>query len=87
MQDENFSIKETIDLREQEMREVVKTLKEFSQDKKKVEKENEKLKLDVKLLTGAQNPSYKIQLLMKIKEENNMLKEQIYQMQDKYLKS
>ena len=41
LQDENYSIKETIDVREQEMREVVKTLKEFSNDKKRVERENE----------------------------------------------
>ena len=53
LQDENYQIKETIDVREQEMREVVKTLKEFSQDKKRVERENEQLKLDVQLLTGA----------------------------------
>ena len=75
LQDENYAIKETIDVREQEMREVVKTLKEFSNDKKRVERENEQLRLDVQLLTGAQNPSYKIQLLMKMKEENNLLKE------------
>ena len=47
LQDENYQIKETIDIREQEMREVVKTLKEFSTDKKRVERENEQLKLDV----------------------------------------
>lgn len=47
-------------MREFEMREVVKTLKEFSEDKKRVERENERLKMDVQLLTGAQNQSYKI---------------------------
>ena len=39
--------------REQEMREVVKTLKQFAEDKKSVEKENERLKGDVILLSGA----------------------------------
>lgn len=53
LQDENYKIKETIDVREQEMREVVKTLKEFSNEKKRVEKDNENLRMDVQLLTGA----------------------------------
>jgi hypothetical protein len=68
------------------MREVVKTLKQFAEDKKCVEKENERLKGDVILLSGAQNPGYKIQVLMKIKEENNKLKEDNSRLQNELQK-
>ena len=60
------------------MREVVKTLKDFSNDKKRIERENERLRSDLELLShnDGQNQSYKIQLLMKIKDDNNQLKEE-----------
>ena len=39
--------------------------------------ENEKLHADIYQLTGSQNPGYKINLLMKTKEENNKLREDV----------
>jgi hypothetical protein len=45
--EDNSNYRQTIEQREFEMREVVKTLKEFSGDKKRVERENERLKDDL----------------------------------------
>jgi len=59
------------------MRQVVTTLRQYTKDKKKTEAENEQLKQDIEMLLGGQNPNYKIQLLMKTKEENNKLKDKI----------
>ena len=56
--EDNSNYRQTIEQREFEMREVVKTLEEFSGDKKRVEREY-----------------YQIQLMMKIKDDNNMLKD------------
>ena len=56
------------------MREVVKTLKQFAEQKKLIEKENEKLRADIDMVMKANqsnNPNQKIMLHMKIKEENN----------------
>ena len=69
--------KTVIQKREQEMREIVKTLKQVSQDNKTLKLENERMEDDIQVLTGSQNPNYKIQLFMKIKEENNRLREEV----------
>ena len=53
--EDNSQYRQTIEQREFEMREVVKTLKDFSNDKKRVERDNERLKADIELLSGAQN--------------------------------
>ena len=49
------------------MREVVKTLKKFAEEKKQMEKMQEQL------FKESENPSYKIQILQKLKDDNNKL--------------
>lgn len=65
---------------------MVTTLRSYTKDKKKTEAENEQLKQDIEMILSGQNPNYKIQLLMKTKEENNKLKEKINQLNDEVFK-
>ncbi len=64
------------------MKELVKTLKFFTEEKNKLEKEVEKLQNENKQLIGHKNPSQKIQHHLKIKEENNRLREENLKLQD-----
>lgn len=67
-------MKQTIHKRESEMREVVKTLKQFAEDKKDMEKNHNLLLKDLEnqqsVLKEAVKPGYKIQSLQKIRDEN-----------------
>jgi predicted nuclease with TOPRIM domain len=67
------------------MKEVVRTLKAFSDEKKRLERENEQLKSDEHKI-GHNNPSQKIQHHLKIKEENNRLKEENYRLTEELRK-
>ena len=59
------------------MGEAVKSLKQFSDIKKVMDKDIEQLKLEnEQLMGGHRNPNQKIQFHMKIKEENNKLREE-----------
>jgi len=64
------------------MRELAKMLKLFNEEKNKLEKELEKLHNENKQLIGHKNPSQKIQHHLKIKEENNRLREENLKLQD-----
>ena len=68
--------KDHIKQREQEMRELVKTLKKFKEQKDMADLELDTLRQDVDLLQGSSNASYKIQMHMKIKDDYNKLKEE-----------
>lgn len=64
--------------RESELKEVVRTLKKFSDEKKVLEAEVDRLRKESELDAGHNNPAQKIQQHMKIKEENNKLREDNY---------
>ena len=68
--------------RETEMKEVVRTLKQFHDDKTYLEKENERLRKEHDDNIGHKNPNQKIQLHLKIKEENNRFREENYKLQE-----
>ena len=54
----------------------MRTLKQFSEGNKTLQSENETLRLELdQLAAGHRNPNQKIQLHLKIKEENNKLRE------------
>jgi hypothetical protein len=58
-----------------ELAEAVKTLRQFSEHNKNLQNENENLRFEIEQFAGHRNPQQKIQLHLKIKEENNKLKE------------
>lgn len=80
------TLKENKDLRNQlikrdfEMKEVIKTIKLFQDEKNRLEKELEKLARENDLLIGHKNPNQKIQHHLKIKEENNKLREENFKL-------
>ena len=58
------------------MRELVKTLKKFKEQKDQADLELDTLRQDVNLLQGSQNTNYKIQMHLKMKDDCNKLKEE-----------
>ena len=82
MAKENKETRERLAKREFEMKELVKTLKFYTEEKGKLEKEVEKLTNENKQLIGHKNPSQKIQHHLKIKEENNRLREDNIRLQE-----
>lgn len=60
------------------MKEVVRTLKKFSDEKKLLEAEVERFRKESELDVGHNNAAQKIQHHLKIKEENNKLREDNY---------
>ena len=69
-------LEDHIKQREHEMRELVKTLKKFKEQKDSGDLELEALRQDVQMLQGSQNANYKIQMHMKLKDDCNRLKEE-----------
>lgn len=69
-------LQDHIKQREQEMRELVKTLKKFKEQKDQADLELDTLRNDVNLLQGSQNTNYKIQMHLKMKDDCNRLKEE-----------
>lgn len=69
-------LQDHIKQREHEMRELVKTLKKFKEQKDQGDLELEALRQDVQMLQGSQNANYKIQMYMKLKDDCNRLKEE-----------
>ena len=63
--------------RENEIKEIVLTLKAFADEKKRLEKEVEKMRSH-EMQVGHNNQAQKIQHHLRIKEENNKLKEENY---------
>ena len=61
--------------RENELNEAVKSLKQFGDANKWLEQEVDRLRTELENAAGHNNPNQKIQLHMKIKEENNRLRE------------
>ena len=82
MAKENKETRERLAKREFEMKELVKTLKFYTEEKGKLEKEVEKLANENKQLIGHKNPSQKIQHHLKIKEDNNRLREDNIRLQE-----
>jgi hypothetical protein len=72
---ENKKMKDMISKREGEIKEIVLTLKAFADEKRRLEKENERLKKE-ELQVGHNNQKQKIQHHLRIKEENNKLREE-----------
>lgn len=64
------------------MSEAVKTLNQFGEANKYLEKENDRLRTENEQLAGHKNPNQKIQLHLKIKEENNKLREDNLKLQE-----
>ena len=64
------------------MAEVVNSLKQFVEANRHLETENQRLSLELELTAGHKNPQQKIQLHLKIKEENNRLREDNLRLQD-----
>lgn len=58
------------------MRELVKTLKKFKEQKDIADVELDNLRQDVDLLQGSTNANYKIKMHLKIKDDYNKLKEE-----------
>lgn len=79
---ENKDLRNQLTKREFEMRDLVRTLKFYSEEKQKLEKEIEKLNRENDQLIGHKNPSQKIQHHVKIKEENNKLREENFKLQE-----
>lgn len=75
-------VRDKLTKREFEMKELVKTLKFYTEEKSKLEKEVEKLSNENKQLIGHKNPNQKIQHHLKIKEENNKLREDKIRLQE-----
>lgn len=57
------------------MSEAVKSLSQFSEANRWLERENERISVELENTAGHRNPNQKIQLHLKIKEENNRLRE------------
>ena len=74
---ENRKQKEMLQKRENEIKEIVLTLKAFADEKKRLEKELEKARSH-EMQVGHNNQAQKIQHHLRIKEENNKLKEENY---------
>ena len=72
--------------RESELKEVVRTLKKFSDEKKALEVEVERLRKESELDFGQNNAAQKIQHHQKIKEENNKLREDNYLLKEEVRK-
>lgn len=79
---DNKDIKNMLTKRELEMKEVLRTVKFFSDEKAKLETELQKLQLENQQLIGHKNPNQKIQHHLKIKEENNRLREENSKLQE-----
>lgn len=79
---ENKELRNSLTKREFEMKELVRTLKFYSEEKMRLEKEVEKLNRENDQLVGHKNPSQKIQHHVKIKEENNKLREENVRLQE-----
>ena len=75
-------IKNQLSKRELEMKEVLRTVKFFSDEKIKLEAELQKLQLENQQLIGHKNPNQKIQHHLKIKEEYNRLQEENRKLQE-----
>ena len=61
---------------------VVSTLNYFTQANKQLQEDNGILRAENENLVGHQNPNQKIQYHLKMKEENNRLREENMQLQD-----
>jgi hypothetical protein len=73
---ENKDLRNQLTKREFEMKDLVRTMKFLSDEKYRLEKEIEKLNRENDMLIGNKNPNYKIQYHVKIKEDNNKLREE-----------
>ena len=62
------------------MKDLIKTLRFYSDEKTRLEKEIEKLNRENDELIGHKNPSQKIQHHVRIKEENNKLREENFKL-------
>ncbi len=87
MHKDNKEMRLQVTKKDFEMREVVKTLKVYSDEKTRLERELEKLHKENESLVGHKNPSQKIQHHLKIKEENNRLREQNFKLQEELRKA
>ena len=74
-------MKEMIQKREKDIKEIVLTLKAFADEKRRLEKEIERLKNE-EMQGGHNNQKQKIQHHLRIKEENNKLREENSKLQD-----
>lgn len=83
---DNKDLKIQLSKREFEMKDVFRTLKFYSDEKQRLEKELEKLHRENDQLIGHKNPSQKIQHHVKIKEENNKLREDNFKLQEELRK-
>ncbi len=83
---ENKDLRNQLTKREFEMKDLVRTLKFYSEEKQRLEKEIEKLNRENDQLIGHKNPSQKIQHHVKIKEENNKLREENFKLQEELRK-
>lgn len=61
------------------MREVVKTLKQFAEEKKQIER------FQAMMMKEGENPNYRIQLFQKVKDENIKLHLEINKIKKEYL--
>lgn len=75
-------LQQRIQQRESEMSEVVNSLKQFVEANRYLENENQRISLELEMMAGHKNPQQKIQLHLKIKEENNRLREDNLRLQD-----
>ena len=77
---DNKELRTQLVKRDFEMKEVVKTLKLFSEEKNRLSAELEKMHRENDQLVGHKNPNQKIQHHLKIKEENNKLREENFKL-------
>ena len=73
--------KEMLQKRENEIKELVLTLKAFADEKKRLEKEIDRMRSQ-EMSIGHSNQAQKIQHHLRIKEENNKLREENYSLQE-----
>lgn len=73
--------KEMLQKRENEIKELVLTLKAFADEKKRLEKEIDRMRTQ-EMSIGHSNQAQKIQHHLRIKEENNKLREENYSLQE-----
>ena len=73
--------KEMLQKRENEIKELVLTLKAFADEKKRLEKEIDRMRTQ-EMSIGHSNQAQKIQHHLRIKEENNKLREENYILQE-----
>ena len=74
-------LKEQLQKRENEIKELVLTLKAFADEKKRLEKEIDRMRSQ-EMSIGHSNQAQKIQHHLRIKEENNKLREENYSLQE-----